>query len=62
MSNDVLTVAQTAQYLQVCKKTARRLISKGDLFASKVRSSWRIPKKDVDFCLETNRNSIKGGK
>lgn len=52
MSNDILTVAQTAQYLQVCDKTVRRLISKDDLLASKVGKLWKIQKKDVEFYLE----------
>lgn len=56
-NSDVLTVSQTAEYLQVCDKTVRRLISKGDLLASKVGSSWRIQKSDVDFYLKKNRNS-----
>lgn len=57
--SDVLTVAQTAQYLQVCDKTVRRLIAKGDLLASKVGNSWRIQKSDVDFYLKKNRNFTK---
>ena len=51
-NSDVLTVSQTAEYLQVCDKTVRRLISKGDLLASKVGNSWRIQKSDVDFYLK----------
>ena len=59
VNSDVLTVSQTAEYLQVCDKTIRRLISKGDILASKVGNSWRIQKSDVDFYLKKNRNSTK---
>lgn len=62
VNSDVLTVSQTAEYLQVCDKTVRRLISKGDLLASKVGNSWRIQKSDVDFYLKRNRNSTKEDK
>lgn len=59
MSNHILTVAQAAQYLQVCDKTVRRLISKNELVASKIGSSWRIQKEDIDRYLKENRNNTK---
>lgn len=59
---DVLTVSQTDEYLQGCDKIIRRLISKGDLLASKVGNSWRIQKSDVDFYFKKNRNSTKEDK
>ncbi|MFG6394664.1 MAG: helix-turn-helix domain-containing protein [Lachnospiraceae bacterium] len=62
VNSDVLTVSQTAEYLQICDKTVRRLISKGDLLASKVGNSWRIKKSDVDFYLKKNCNSTKEDK
>lgn len=36
MIDEILTVAQTAQYLQVCEKTVRRFISANILIASRV--------------------------
>lgn len=62
VNSGVLTVSQTAEYLQVCDKTVRRLISKGDLLASKVGNSWRIQKSDVDLYLKKNRNFTGGDK
>lgn len=59
MSIDLFTVSQTAQYLQVCDKTVRRLISKNELIASKIGNSWRIKKKDIDNYLKENRNKTK---
>ena len=56
MSNDILTVSQAAQYLQVCDKTVRRLISKNELIASKIGNSWRIQKKDIENYLKSTRN------
>lgn len=57
MQMDIMTISQTASYLQVCEKTIRRLIEKKELTASKVGGSWRIKKTDVDDYLENNKNS-----
>lgn len=56
MNNDILTILQTAEYLQVCDKTVRRLISSKQLSASKVGKSWRIKKSDIDKYLLETRN------
>lgn len=54
--NEIFTVMQTAEYLKICDKTVRRLISKHELIASKVGNSWRIQKKDIDTYLDKTRN------
>ena len=55
MRNDILTISQTAEYLQVCDKTVRRLISSKQLLASKVGKSWRIKKSEIDnYLVETS--------
>lgn len=59
MSTDIFTVSQTAQYLQVCEKTVRRLISKNELVASKIGNSWRIQKQDIDNYLKKNQNNSR---
>ena len=59
MSIDIFTVSQTAQYLQVCEKTVRRLISKNELVASKIGNSWRIQKQDIDNYLKKNQNNTR---
>lgn len=61
MSDEIFTVAQAAQYLQVCEKTVRRLIKCNKLIASKVGDrSWRIRKSDIDEYLTDNTNGMKG--
>ena len=57
MSDTILTIAQAAEYLKVCDKTVRRLISKKELIASKVGSSWRIQKEDIEKYLDKTRNA-----
>ena len=56
MSNEIMTIQQTAEYLQVCDKTVRRLISKQELYASKIGKSWRVKKSDIDDYLLQTRN------
>lgn len=59
MFDAILTVAQAAEYLKVCEKTVRRLISSQELAASKVGKSWRIQKADIDKYLNENCNRNK---
>lgn len=56
MSDEIMTIKQAANYLQVCEKTVRRLISKKELSASKIGKSWRIKKIDIDEYLLQTRN------
>ena len=62
MADEIFTVAQTAQYLQVCEKTVRRLISANKLIASRVgegNRSLRIKKSDIDDYLAEQRFTIQ---
>lgn len=63
MADEIFTVAQAAQYLQVCEKTVRRLISSNKLTASRVGTgnrSLRIKKTDIDIYLSEHTNKRKG--
>ena len=63
MSDEIFTVAQAAQYLQVCEKTVRRLIGSNKLTASRVGTgnrSLRIKKADIDVYLSEQTNRMKG--
>lgn len=59
METNLLTVSQTAQYLQLSEKTIRRMIGKGSLPASKLGSrTWRIRLCDIDTYVEKSRSNI----
>ncbi len=60
MTEELFTVLQAAEYLQICEKTVRRLINSKTLTASKVGKSWRIKKTDIDSYLLNNSNLLKG--
>lgn len=57
MDNDILTVNQTAQYLQVCDKTVRRMIASEKLPAYKLGKSWRIKKIDIEQLFEVKQKN-----
>lgn len=58
MDMELLTVAQTAKYLQLSEKTVRRLIRDGSLQASKVGNrTWRIRACAIDGYLSSTLNS-----
>ena len=56
MAEELITVAQTAEYLKVSEKTVRRLIKDRQIIASKVGSSWRIKESDITKYLRNNTN------
>lgn len=59
MNTELLTVAQTAEYLKFSEKTVRRLINDGRLPAAKLANrSWRIRMCDVDEYISSSFNSI----
>ena len=56
MSNELLTVAQAAEYLKLSDKTIRRLIQSHKLLASKVGDrSWRIRESDIEKYLDEHK-------
>lgn len=58
MNSDLLTVTQTAEYLQLSEKTVRRLINDGRLQASRLANrSWRIRVCDIDKYISATSNS-----
>ena len=58
MDMELLTVAQTAKYLQLSEKTVRRMIGEGALQASKLSNrTWRIRTCDIDSYLSSTSNS-----
>ena len=61
MNTELLTVSQTAKYLQLSERTIRRLIGNGSLQASKLANrAWRIRACDIDkYVAATSNNKVK---
>jgi len=49
---ELLTTAQTAEYLQLTERTIRQYIKDKKLPASKLGKAWRIKKRDVDKLIK----------
>lgn len=60
--DEILTVAQTATYLQVSDKTVLNLIKNDKLVASQVGRIYRIKLSDINGYLSANSNGKKGAK
>lgn len=61
MADELFTVSQAANYLQLSEKTIRRLINSHQLIASKVGNrSWRIKASDIEEYLQAHTNGTKG--
>ena len=57
MVSGLLTVSQTADYLQLSEKTVRKLIKQGELRASKLGNhSWRVRSQDIDNYVASSFN------
>jgi len=57
MDAELLTVSQTADYLQLSQKTVRNLIKKGTLRASKLGNhSWRVRSQDINTYVASSFN------
>ncbi len=58
MNTELLTVSQTAEYLQLSEKTVRRLINDGSLQASKLANrSWRVRSCDIEGYISATSNA-----
>ncbi len=61
LSDELLTIAQAASYLQLSDKTIRRLIADNHLIASKVGNrTWRIRMQDIENYLNAHANGKNG--
>lgn len=59
MNTELLTVSQTAAYLQLSEKTVRRLIGNGALQASKLGNrTWRVRACDIDEYINATSNVL----
>jgi len=59
MPENLLTLAQVAQYLNVDRLTVYRLLAKKQLPAFKVGNQWRFQRKMIDAWLRRNSNIQK---
>ena len=62
MNDEIFTIKQTADYLQLSSKSVHKLIRDKKLIASEIGTrSWRIKKSDIEAFLRANANLPEGG-
>ena len=59
MTDQILTLKQVAQYLQLAEKTTYRLAADGKLPGFKVGGSWRFKKNDLEHWIEQQKKHDK---
>ena len=52
---EILTVAQVADYLQVCKKSVYKLVKEGKLRSFRITNKLRFTRDSVDTFASVNR-------
>lgn len=52
MTDDILTIKELSAYLKTSEKTIYRLLSKDEIPAFKVGTSWRFKKEAIDDWIE----------
>ena len=55
---DFLTVRETAEYLRLCEKQIRRLISRGELPAYRFGAALRIERRDIEAYAKARRIDV----
>ena len=56
MTDEILTLKQLAEYLQLAEKTAYRLAAEGKLPGFKVGGSWRFKRNDLESWIEERKS------
>ena len=57
MTDEILTLKQVAEYLQLAEKTAYRLAAEGKLPGLKVGGSWRFKREDLEDWIEQQKQN-----
>ena len=52
MTDEILTIKELSAYLKTSEKTIYRLLSKGEIPAFKVATTWRFKKEDIDKWIQ----------
>ncbi|MFZ3580167.1 helix-turn-helix domain-containing protein [Virgibacillus sp. DJP39] len=56
MTNEIMTVAQVAEYLQLSEMTTYKLVQENKIPAFKIGRHWRVKKEDLNEFIERLKN------
>ena len=54
--DELITIKDVAEFLQIAEKTIYRMAADGKIPAFKVGGSWRFKRKEIENWLESQRN------
>jgi excisionase family DNA binding protein len=54
--DELITIKDVAEFLQIAEKTIYRMAADGKIPAFKVGGSWRFRRKEIEKWLESRRN------
>ena len=60
MNDEIMTLKEVAEYLQLAEKTAYKLAASGRLPGFKVGGSWRFKREDIDRWIEEQKKKETG--
>lgn len=59
MADEILTIKELSAYLKTSEKTIYRLLSKNEIPAFKVGTSWRFSKPDIEAWIKDNKQNTE---
>jgi excisionase family DNA binding protein len=54
MENEIMTMKQLSEHLQISQRSIHRMIKRGDIPAVKVTNRWRFERNKIDEWLRKN--------
>ncbi|WP_096153395.1 MULTISPECIES: helix-turn-helix domain-containing protein [Bacillus] len=59
MTQEIMTISQVAEYLQISEMTTYKLVQEGKIPAFKIGRHWRVKKDDLMALIEELKNGKK---
>jgi excisionase family DNA binding protein len=56
LNQEIMTIAQVAEYLQISEITTYKLVNEGKIKAFKIGRHWRVKKEDLTEFIEKLKN------
>ena len=54
MENEIMTIKQLSEYLQISQRSIHRMLKRGDIPAVKVTNRWRFERSKINGWLTKN--------
>ncbi len=58
MENEIMTIKQLSEYLQISQRSIHRMLKRGDIPAVKVTNRWRFERSKINEWLTKNSGKV----